>query len=93
MSFQSYDKNSEGELCEDCRHTLRNIRDPKIAARLPPYFTAAFPQNASFIVLPIVSGDSPIACILVGRDVPETGPISSEDIGLLRAVRGQIIWP
>src|ERR1700676_3088931 len=24
-------------------------------------------------------------------DVPETGPISSEDIGLLRAVRGQII--
>ena len=28
---------------------------------------------------------------LVGRDVPETGPISSEDISLLRAVRGQII--
>src|ERR1700676_2143695 len=70
---------------------IQNIRDPKIAARLPPYFTAAFPQTASFIVLPIVSGDSPIACILVGRDVPETGPISSEDIGLLRAVRGQII--
>jgi HD-like signal output (HDOD) protein len=70
---------------------IQNARDPKIAARLPPYFTAAFPRIASFIVLPIVSGDSPIACILVGRDVPETGPISSEDISLLRAVRGQII--
>jgi GAF domain-containing protein len=70
---------------------IQNARDPKIAARLPPYFIAAFPRIASFIVLPIVSGDSPIACILVGRDVPETGPISSEDISLLRAVRGQII--
>jgi hypothetical protein len=70
---------------------IQNARDPKIAARLPPYFTAAFPRTASFIVLPIVSGDSPIACILVGRDVPEMGPISSEDISLLRAVRGQII--
>jgi len=70
---------------------IQNARDPKIASRLPPYFTMAFPQTASFIVLPIVSGDSPIACILVGRDVPETGPISSEDISLLRAVRGQII--
>jgi HD-like signal output (HDOD) protein len=70
---------------------IQNVRDPNIAARLPPYFTAAFPRIASFIVLPIVSGDSPIACILVGRDVPETGPISSEDISLLRAVRGQII--
>ena len=70
---------------------IQNARDPKIAARLPPYFTAAFPRTASFIVLPIVSGDSPIACILVGRDVPETGPISSEDISLLRAVRGQIV--
>jgi hypothetical protein len=30
---------------------IQNIRDPKIAARLPPYFTAAFPQTASFIVL------------------------------------------
>jgi HD-like signal output (HDOD) protein len=70
---------------------IQNTRDPKIAPRLPSYFTAAFPKTASFIVLPIVSGDSPIACILVGRDVPETGPISSEDISLLRAVRGQII--
>jgi HD-like signal output (HDOD) protein len=70
---------------------IQNARDPKIAARLPPYFTAAFPRIASFIVLPIVSGDAPIACILVGRDVPETGPISAEDISLLRAVRGQII--
>jgi HD-like signal output (HDOD) protein len=70
---------------------IQNARDPKIAERLPAYFTAAFPRTASFIVLPIVSGDSPIACILVGRDVPETGPISSEDISLLRAVRGQII--
>ncbi|HLZ98445.1 MAG TPA: HDOD domain-containing protein [Steroidobacteraceae bacterium] len=70
---------------------IQNARDPKITARLPPYFTAAFPRTASFIVLPIVSGDSPIACILVGRDVPEMGPISSEDVSLLRAVRGQII--
>ncbi len=70
---------------------IQNARDPKIAARLPPYFTAAFPRIGSFIVLPIVSGDSPIACILVGRDVPEPGPISAEDVGLLRAVRGQII--
>ena len=70
---------------------IQDARDPKIAPRLPPYFTAAFPRTASFIVLPIHSGDSPIACILVGRDVPEMGPISSEDISLLRAVRGQII--
>jgi HD-like signal output (HDOD) protein len=70
---------------------IQNALDSKIAARLPPYFTAAFPRIASFIVLPIVSGDSPIACILVGRDVPESGPISAEDVSLLRAVRGQII--
>jgi HD-like signal output (HDOD) protein len=70
---------------------IQNARDPKIAPRLPAYFTNACPQTASFILLPIVSGDSPIACILAGRDVPETESISSEDISLLRAVRGQIV--
>ncbi len=70
---------------------IQNARDPKIALRLPAYFTEACPRAASFILLPIVSGESPIACILAGRDVPETEPISSEDISLLRAVRGQII--
>ena len=70
---------------------IQNARDPKIAPRLPAYFTSACPRTASFILLPIVSGDSPIACILAGRDVPETEAINSEDISLLRAVRGQII--
>jgi len=70
---------------------IQNARDPKIALRLPAYFTNACPRTASFILLPIVSGDSPVACILAGRDVPETEAISSEDISLLRAVRGQII--
>jgi HD-like signal output (HDOD) protein len=70
---------------------IQNALDPKIAPRVPRHFTKACPRTASFIVLPIVSEDSPIACILVGRDVPELEPISSEDIGLLRAVRGQII--
>jgi hypothetical protein len=32
-----------------------------------------------------------IACILVGRDLPEPEPISPEDMRLLRTVRGQII--
>jgi hypothetical protein len=70
---------------------IQNAFDPKIAQRLPPYFTKTCPRTASFIILPIVSENSPIACILVGRDVPETEPVSSEDISLLRAVRGQII--
>jgi HD-like signal output (HDOD) protein len=70
---------------------IQNARDPKVAARLPAYFTTACPRTVSFILLPIVSDESPIACILAGREVPETEPISSEDIGLLRAVRGQII--
>jgi HD-like signal output (HDOD) protein len=70
---------------------IQNAFDPKIALRLPAYFTKACPRTASFIVLPILSENSPIACILVGRDVPETEPISSEDMSLLRAVRGQII--
>ena len=70
---------------------IKNTLDPKIAQRVPPYFTKACPRTASFVVLPIVSEDSPIACIVVGRDVPETEPISAEDISLLRAVRGQII--
>jgi HD-like signal output (HDOD) protein len=70
---------------------IQNAFDPKIAQRLPPYFTKTCPRTASFIILPIVSENSPIACILVGRDAPETEPVSSEDISLLRAVRGQII--
>jgi GAF domain-containing protein len=70
---------------------IQNAFDLKIAQRLPAYFTKACPRTASFIVLPILSENSPIACILVGRDVPETEPISSEDMSLLRAVRGQII--
>jgi HD-like signal output (HDOD) protein len=70
---------------------IQNALDPKIAQRVPRYFTKACPRTASFIVLPIVSEDSPIACILVGRDVPEPEPISAEDISLLRAVRSQII--
>jgi HD-like signal output (HDOD) protein len=70
---------------------IQNTRDPKISPRLPAYFTKACPQTSSFVVLPIVSGDSAIACILVGRDVAETEPIGSEDISLLRAVRSQII--
>jgi HD-like signal output (HDOD) protein len=70
---------------------IQNARDPKIAQRLPGYFTEACPRTASFILLPLVSGDAPIACILAGRDVPEPEPICAEDISLLRAVRGQII--
>jgi len=70
---------------------IQSALDPKIAQRVPRYFTKACPRTASFIVLPIVSEDSPIACILVGRDVPEPEPISAEDISLLRAVRSQII--
>jgi HD-like signal output (HDOD) protein len=70
---------------------IQNARDPKVVQRLPAYFTNACPRTASFILLPIVSDDSPIACILAGREVPETEAISSEDISLLRAVRGQII--
>ncbi len=70
---------------------IRNALAPTIAARLPPYFTKACPHTASFIILPIMSEDSPIACMLVGRDVPEPEPISPEDMRLHRTVRGQII--
>jgi len=70
---------------------IRDALAPAVAQRLPRYFTKACPQTASFIVLPIVSENSPIACMLVGRDVPEPEPISPEDIRLLRTVRGQII--
>ena len=70
---------------------IQNTRDPAIARRLPLYFVKACPDTTSFVVLPIVSGESAIACILVGRDVAEPDPISSEDISLLRAVRGQMI--
>jgi len=70
---------------------IQNALAPTVAQRLPLYFTKACPQTTSFIVLPIVSENSPIACILVGRDVPEPEPISPEDIRLLRTVRGQII--
>jgi hypothetical protein len=69
---------------------IQNIRDPKIAARFPPYFTAAFPQTASFIVLPIVFWR--LADRLHSGRTGRTGNGTdhSEDIGLLRAVRGQI---
>jgi HD-like signal output (HDOD) protein len=70
---------------------IQNALAPTIAPRLPRYFTNACPQTISFIVLPIVSENSPIACMLVGRDVPEPEPISPQDIRLLRTVRGQII--
>jgi HD-like signal output (HDOD) protein len=70
---------------------IQNAFAPAVALRLPRYFTKACPQTSSFIVLPLVSENSPIACMLVGRDVPEPEPISQEDIRLLRTVRGQII--
>jgi HD-like signal output (HDOD) protein len=70
---------------------IQNALTPNIAQRLPRYFTKACPQTSSFIMLPILSENSPIACILVGRDVPEPQTISPEDIRLLRMVRGQII--
>jgi hypothetical protein len=70
---------------------IQNALAPTIALRLPQYFTKACPQTTSFIVLPILSESSPIACILVGRDLPEPEPISPEDMRLLRTVRGQII--
>jgi HD-like signal output (HDOD) protein len=70
---------------------IQNALDPAIAPRLPRYFSKACPQTTSFILLPLLSESSPIACILVGRDVPEPEPISAEDIRLLRTVRGQII--
>jgi HD-like signal output (HDOD) protein len=70
---------------------IRDARAPTIATRLPRYFTTACPQTASFILLPVLSDTSPIACLLVGRDMPETEPISPEDIRLLRTVRGQIV--
>jgi hypothetical protein len=70
---------------------IQNALAPAIALHLPPYFTAACPKTSSFIMLPILSENSPVACILVGRDLPEPEPISPEDIRLLRTVRGQII--
>ncbi len=70
---------------------IQNALAPTIALRLPQYFSKACPQTASFIILPILSENSPIACILVGRDLPEPEPISPEDMRLLRTVRGQIV--
>jgi HD-like signal output (HDOD) protein len=70
---------------------IQNALAPTVALRLPQYFTRACPQTTSFIILPILSENSPIACILVGRDLPEPEPISPEDMRLLRTVRGQII--
>jgi hypothetical protein len=70
---------------------IQNALAPAVAPRLPHYFTQACPETSSFIVLPIISDNSPIACMLVGRDVAEPEPISSEDVRLLRMVRGQII--
>ena len=70
---------------------IQNALDPAVAQRLPRYFAKACPQTTSFIVLPLVSENSPIACMLVGRDLPEPEPISPQDIRLLRTVRGQII--
>jgi HD-like signal output (HDOD) protein len=70
---------------------IQNALVPAVALRLPRYFAKACPQTTSFIVLPILSENSPIACMLVGRDMPEPEPISPEDIRLLRTVRSQII--
>jgi HD-like signal output (HDOD) protein len=70
---------------------IPNTLAPAFAHRLPRYFAKACPQTLSFIMLPIHSESSPIACIFVGRDVPEPEPITPEDIRLLRTVRGQII--
>jgi HD-like signal output (HDOD) protein len=69
---------------------IQDALAPTIAPRLPKYFTKACPKTSSFIILPILSEGSPIACILVGRDLPEPAPISPEDMRLLRTVRGQI---
>ena len=70
---------------------IQNVHAPTIAPRIPQYFTKACPQTISFIILPILSENSPIACILVGRDLPEPQPISPEDMRLLRTVRSQIV--
>ena len=70
---------------------IQNALAPAVALRLPRYFTKACPQTTSFIVLPILSENASIACILVGRDLPEPEPISPEDMRLLRTERGQII--
>ena len=70
---------------------IQDTRAPQIAARLPGYFRKACAQTSSFILLPIVSENAAIACILVGRDVAEPEPISAEDVRLLRTIRGQIV--
>jgi hypothetical protein len=70
---------------------IQNAHAANIAQRLPEYFGKACPQTTSFILLPLLSDSSPIACMLVGRDVAEPDPITPEDIRLLRTVRGQII--
>jgi HD-like signal output (HDOD) protein len=70
---------------------IQDTRKPPFAARLPGYFRKACAQTNSFILLPIVSENVAIACILVGRDVAEPEPISAEDVRLLRTVRGQIV--
>jgi len=70
---------------------IQDTRAPQIAARLPGYFLKACARTTSFILLPIVSENLSIACILVGRDVAEPEPISAEDVRLLRTVRAQIV--
>jgi HD-like signal output (HDOD) protein len=69
---------------------IEDIDDPKIEARIPPWYRKAVPAH-TFVLFPVVLKNNPIA--LIYADKPKAGDIKlpEQELNLLRVLRNQAI--
>ena len=69
---------------------INDINDPKIAARVPPWFRKILPAQ-SMVLFPLNIKSNPVALIYADRDDPGGISIPEKELSLLRTLRNQAV--
>ncbi|NMG03896.1 HDOD domain-containing protein [Azoarcus taiwanensis] len=69
---------------------ISDVGDPAIAARIPDWFRSAT-RARSFVLLPLVVRQRPVALIYAEKQTPNSIRISEHELTLLRTLRNQAV--
>lgn len=70
---------------------IRDLDDPAIAGRLPPWFAAACPDTRSFVVLPIVFRGRPLGFFYGDRPCVDAVGLTAQELALARMLKSQTL--
>ncbi len=69
---------------------ITDMDSPALSDRLPAWMRRACPSARSFIILPVINKERPIACLYLERDCIDTR-VSTEELTLLQTVKNHIL--